>query len=115
MIKVRKDGDDFIVSLFQVNKLNTLFTGIIESELTDLLGMGSKKIYFDLNKIKFIDSSGFDMLLRLDLKARQNGTQFIICNIKDEVEELFSLMKIGDKINIEHKNLKSEPLFLEVD
>ena len=115
MIKIRKEKDETIVSLFQVKKLNTLFSGLVESQLAELVREDSNNIYFDLSGISFIDSSGFSTLLNITEMAKEYNKDFMLCNITDEVEELVSMLGIGNRFKIEHKELKSEPLMLEVE
>jgi len=115
MIKVRYEGEDVVVSLFQLNKLNTLFADSIEKQLTDLFEESFGKIFFDLSKIKFIDSSGFEMLLRVINLSKEKDTEFVLCNISEEVEELVNLLKIGNKLPIVHRKFQSESLLQEVE
>lgn len=115
MIKVRQERDELIISLFQISKLNTLFASTIERQITDLICESSKRIIFDLSRITFIDSAGFQMLLRITRRAQDCGCDFRLCNITDEVEELFNLLELGDKIIVEHRVLSTESLLLEVE
>lgn len=115
MIKYRKEGESMVASLYQLSKLNTLFTGMIESQLTEILCEERKTLYFDLEKIKFIDSAGFDMIVRISEKAQECGTEFILCNITEEVKELIQLLKLEEKLKFEQRQFNTEALLLEVE
>ena len=115
MIKVRYEGEAIIVSLFQVSKLNMLFTSVVEKQIVELFNENKKTVYFDLGKIKFIDSSGFEMLLRLVKISRETNREFLLCNITDEVEELVNLLKIDQELPIVHKKFDSESLMEEIE
>ena len=101
--------------MFQINKLNTLFIDHVEEGLRNLFRNDRVRVFFDLSNVKFIDSSGFQMLHRISEFAEKSGSEFILCNITDEVEELVNLMNIGDRLRFEHRDLRSEPILLEVE
>jgi len=115
MIKVRKDKEDYLVSLYQVDKINTLFTDRLGDQLKELVEEKDVKIYFDLSKIRFIDSSGFAMLKRIHRIADENSSEFILCNVREEVEELFKLLELQDYfINCKRK-IDREVILIEVE
>ena len=115
MIKVRKVEEGIYVSLFQLNKINTLFSGLLLEQLKELVEVSGDKIFFDLSEIKFIDSSGFEMLKRVNDISVLNSSEFILCNISQEVEELFNLMTLNGTFKTCKKELATEPLMLEVE
>ena len=115
MIKVRKVEEGIYVSLFQLNKINTLFSGLLLEQLKELVEVSGNKIFFDLSEIKFIDSSGFEMLKRVNDISVLNSSEFILCNISQEVEELFNLMTLNGTFKTCKKELATEPLLLEVE
>ena len=100
MLKIAKEESQYRVELFQVNKLNTLFSGIVKQQLRELVDEPGVSVIFNLKGIRFIDSSGFDVLLEISERASHSGSQFKLCNISDDVRELIVLMDLEGRFNI---------------
>jgi anti-anti-sigma factor len=115
MIKVRKEEDCYIISLYQIDKLNTLFIDSIEEQMENLVQQQNCKIYFDLSKIRFIDSAGFEMLKKTKNKADKNASQFILCNLSGEVKELIKLLNLENYFDTCERNIKQEMILVEVE
>ena len=115
MIKTRKVGSDIIISLFQLNKINILFSDLIGDQLKKLVEIPGSRILFDIQNIIFIDSAGFGMLIRIDEIARKNSSEFILCNISQEVVELFNLIDLQESLITSERNLVEESLLQEVE
>ena len=94
MLKIERDNSNFYVSFRQFRRLNTVISRTIEKQLLQLLETPATTLVFDLGGIQFIDSTGFDCLLKLEKKARENQCAFLLDNISPEVNELFHLMNL---------------------
>jgi anti-anti-sigma factor len=94
MLKIAKEESQCRVELFQVNRLNTLFSDLVKQQLTELVLENGAFVVFNLEGIRFIDSSGFDVLLEVSECARKHGSKFSLCNISDDVRELIILMEL---------------------
>ena len=94
MLKIVKKESQCIVELFQVNRLNTLFSDLVKEQLRELIDEPGAEVIFNLEGIRFIDSSGFDVLIEITDHAQENGSQFMLCNVTDEVRELILLLKL---------------------
>lgn len=94
MLKIAKEENQYRVELFQVNKLNTLFSELVKQQLIELVEEPGISVIFNLEGIHFIDSSGFDVLLEVSDRARVVGSKFSLCNISDEVRELLILLEL---------------------
>jgi anti-anti-sigma factor len=97
MLKIVKEENQFRVELFQVNKLNTLFSDLVKQQLLGLVEEPGNSVVFDLEDVRFIDSSGFDVLLDVSERARKAGSQFALGNISEEVRELIALTELEDR------------------
>jgi len=115
MIKVRKVREEFIVSLYQIEKVNTIFIDKIQEQLELLMKSSGAKVYFDLSKISFIDSSGFEMLKHINEIAGHNGSEFFLCNPTPEVEELLTLLELQNYFKTCKKSLKREMIEVEME
>jgi anti-anti-sigma factor len=59
-----------------------------------LISQPGIEVIFNLEGIRFIDSSGFGVLLEIAEKAGSNGNTFKLCNVTDEVKELIILLEL---------------------
>lgn len=115
MLKVQKTEDEYIVSLFQVNRLNTLFSEIVKGQLEELLSNPGNTVVFNLYGIRFIDSAGFNILKDSVQIAQQSGSEFKLCNIHDDVKELMLLVNMENFFQICDKEISEEKILLEMD
>ncbi len=99
MLKIAKEENQYRVELFQVNRLNTLFSDLVKQQLIELVEEPGVSVVFNLEDIRFIDSSGFDALLEVSECARMHGSQFSLCNISDDVRELLILLELEGRFD----------------
>ena len=98
MLKIVKEGSECRVELFQVNRLNTLFSELVKEQLKELVEEPGISVIFNLEGIRFIDTSGFDVLLRVTDHARLYGSEFKLCNLTDDVKELMVLLELEEEL-----------------
>jgi anti-anti-sigma factor len=115
MLKIAKEDKQYRVELFQVNKLNTLFSELVKQQLRELVDEPGVFVNFNLEGIRFIDSSGFDVLLEISERAFHSGSQFTLCNISDDVRELIVLMDLEGRFNISSCQQTREKILLVLD
>lgn len=96
MLKIAKEENQYRVELFQVNKLNTLFSDLVKQQLIELVEEPGNSVVFNLENVRFIDSSGFNVLLDVSERARKSGSQFALGNISEEVRELIALTELEE-------------------
>ena len=115
MLKIAKENNHYRVELFQVNKLNTLFSGLVKQQLMELVEESGASVVFNLDDIHFIDSSGFDVLLEVSNRARDFGSQFRLCNVTDDVRELLVLMELENSFEFASCIQTREKILLVLD
>jgi anti-anti-sigma factor len=115
MLKVQKSEKEYIVSLFQVNRLNTLFSDSVRSQLKELLTSPGNTVVFNLYGIRFIDSAGFSTLRDSKLLAEQSGSEFKLCNLHEDVKELLPLVNMENFFKVCEKEISEEQILLEMD
>ena len=115
MLKVAKEGGKYLVSLFQVSKLNTLFSELISQQLNDLVKVPGRKVIFNLDGVRFIDSAGFSTLLKATEISRAIGSEFMISNISPEVQELIDLMSLNGTLHITQGFEVKEKIIMEFE
>lgn len=115
MLKIAKEEEKYIVSLFNVNKINILFSELIQEQLSDLVSVPGRHIIFNLSGIRFIDSSGFSTLQLAAETSQARGSRFQLCNVGDEVKELLSETDVYNEFEILSSFEVQEKLELELD
>ena len=100
MLKIKRENNRFVVSFFEINRLNTTISRIIEKQLVQLLNENEAKILLDLKGIKFIDTSGFNTLHILKDTAIKYNSHLYLTNLSPEIEELFKLLEIENVFSV---------------
>jgi len=95
--------DDIVIVHFKedIKKFNALITEEAKKQLNALFDAPNTKLILSLKGIKYVDSSGFGVLLSL-MKTANNKYGFLkICDVSDEVMELFKLLQLHNIFDIE--------------
>jgi len=115
MLKIAKQGNQYRVELFQVDRLNTLFSELVKEQLRELIKEPGADVIFNLEGIRFIDTSGFEVLMEITESARQVGSQFKLCNVSDDVKELVILLELEGKFSFVNCENTREKILLVLD
>lgn len=115
MLKVQKADEEYIVSLFQVNRFNTLFSDLVKNQLEELLSNPGNTVVFNLYGIRFIDSAGFNTLKEAVLLSQKSGSEFKLCNLHEDVKELMTLVNMDNFFQVCEKDITEEKILLEMD
>jgi anti-sigma B factor antagonist len=100
MLKSEKINNIVVVSFEGVDRFNALISEPVKAELNNHFNKPNTKLAFNLQGIKFIDSSGFGVFLSAMKTANNNYGTFKICNISSEVMELFKLLQLHNVFEI---------------
>lgn len=103
MLETRNIDEIIVVKLKDTNRLNALITEPVKEGLLEFFNKPNANLIFDLQGIKFIDSSGFGVFLSAMKAANNNYGQFKICNVDEEVMELFKLLQLHHVFEIYDK------------
>ena len=93
-------NDIEVLSFDNVNKLNILIAQSLKEEVAQYLTKPNTKLVLDLAGIEYVDSSGFGALLSILRNAKNNDSQFKICNVSDDVMELVKLLQLHNVFEI---------------
>jgi anti-anti-sigma factor len=115
MLKVAKEGNRYKVELFQVNRLNTLFSGLVQEQLREMVDEPGVWVTFNLEGIRFIDTAGFQVLVDIADRAKRNGNEFRLCNVGDEVRELIILLELEGRFTFCECAHEEEKILLVLD
>ena len=89
-----------ILKFDNVSKLNILIAQSLKEEVAQYLTKANTKLILNLKGIEYVDSSGFGALLSILRNAKNNDSQFKICNISPEVLELVKLLQLHNVFDI---------------
>lgn len=63
--------------------------------VNELLEAGNHKFIIDLSDLKYMNSSGLNVLIQLLTKTRTNGGDSVICNVSKKVNDLLIITKLN--------------------
>ena len=72
-----------------------LISNEVQKRLSPFAEISGIIVNLDLSGINFIDSSGFSILLAILNTSKENGAEFKLSNINDEINELISVVKLN--------------------
>ncbi|MDK2843110.1 MAG: anti-sigma factor antagonist [Anaerophaga sp.] len=96
-LKVTRQNDMLIGTLEDTDRLHATIAPEVKAQLNSNLNKPEVNFILNLQKIKFIDSTGIGVLISALKTARQNNGNFYLTNVNKEVMDLLSLMKL-DKV-----------------
>ncbi|MBN1987958.1 MAG: STAS domain-containing protein [Bacteroidales bacterium] len=100
MLTVEKIGDVLIISFNDIDKLNVVVAQSIKSEANALVSEPNIKVILNLGALKYIDSSGFGVLLSILRICKSNNSQLRLCNINSEIMEVVKLLQLQTVFDI---------------
>ncbi|PLX14493.1 MAG: anti-anti-sigma factor [Marinilabiliales bacterium] len=100
MLKHETNNGIEILKFMDVSKLNILIAQSLKEEVAQYLTKANTKLILDLDGVEYVDSSGFGALLSILRNAKNNDSQFKICNISPDVLELVKLLQLHNVFDI---------------
>ena len=100
MLKHESNNGVEILEFDNVSKLNILIAQSLKEEVAQYLTKANTKLILNLTGVEYVDSSGFGALLSILRNAKNNNSQFKICNISPEVMELVKLLQLHNVFDI---------------
>lgn len=100
MLKHESKNGVEVLKFDNVSKLNILIAQSLKEDVAQYLTKANTKLILDLEGIEYVDSSGFGALLSILRNAKNNDSQFKICNISPEVMELVKLLQLHNVFDI---------------
>ncbi|MGC9375039.1 MAG: STAS domain-containing protein [Bacteroidales bacterium] len=100
MLKNETKNGVEILSFDNMNKLNILIAQTLKEEVAQYLTKPNTKLILNLEGIEYVDSSGFGALLSILRNAKNNDSQFKICNISSDVMDLIKLLQLHNVFDI---------------
>lgn len=75
-------------------------TGFLE-EVTKFIVSGKNRFILELSALKYLNSSGLNVLVNILTKARNAGGEVAVCNVSKKVTDLLVITKLDSIFHIE--------------
>ena len=76
-------------------------------EIETMITNGENKILLNLHELKYINSSGLNVLINILTKARKAGGDVAICCVNKKITELLVITKLDSIFNIKDNEEKA--------
>lgn len=102
MIHIDKNHENYVIASFAspVKKLDILVADKIRGLLQEVIAEGTPYLILDLEKILYIDSSGFGTIISLNNFAKNRDVGFLLCNLSEANMSLVKITKLQDILKI---------------
>ncbi len=105
MLELIEEQKGKITVLIQdTNRLTATLAPEMKLQLSDVLKKNGVQLTLDLSNIKYVDSSGFGILISALKTARQNNSSLILNDVQEDVMSLMKLMKLDQIFDIVTSN-----------
>lgn len=92
--------EKYVLIKLNENKLNSLISPQLKSELILSNSEGQRNIVLDLSNVKYSDSSGLSSLLVGHRICKNSDGSFILTGINDNIARLISISQLENILNI---------------
>ena len=92
--------DGVVIYELMEEKLTSLNAPVLKSELVVANAEGFKNMVVNLDKVKFVDSSGLSALLTGHRLCKEEKGIFALCGLNDTVKNLIIISQLEDALHI---------------
>lgn len=92
--------DNHAVVKIKVDKLDSIVSPLLKSELVVLNNEGVKNIILDLSSARYCDSSGLSSILVGNRLCKNAGGKFILSGLQDAVKKLIFISQLDSILHI---------------
>ena len=65
-----------------------------------IVAKGNPKVILHLKDLRYVNSTGLNVMIGMFTKARRNGGELIVVEVSDRVKELFLVTKLNTVFNV---------------
>jgi anti-sigma B factor antagonist len=95
-VRSGRDADGYVVGLS--GELDLAAVDLVAQEMERARASDATSIVLDLSKLEFIDSTGIQLLLKLDLDSRANGDRLRVTRSSRPVERVLRLTGVDARL-----------------
>ena len=100
ILEVETEERDGLVRIALRGELDLSTVGRVQEELERAESSRPPLIVLDLGSLSFLDSTGLRAIVTADQRARDQGRRVAIVRGPDSVDRVFSITKLGDRLEI---------------
>lgn len=90
-----KEHNAFYTFLLKGDLIDRLKADSLMNEIETLLAEGNTKLILDVVDLKYMNSSGLNVLISILTKVRKAGGELVIVNVSKKVNDLLVLTKLN--------------------
>ncbi len=75
--------------------------------LKTLVAGGTQKVFIDLQKVDYIDSSGIGVLINTAKLIRKQKGDIVMANVSDDIKSIFKVIKLEEFITIYNSEVEA--------
>jgi anti-sigma B factor antagonist len=94
-----KNGQYTLVKIAN-EKLDATISSELKALFVSLFQDGEKNLIFDMDSIRYCDSSGLSAILIANRLATEKSGSFVLCRLADHVAKLISISKLDTVLSI---------------
>lgn len=98
--EIEKTEELILISL-QGNLMGKEQAQLLLDEIDFFFNEGLKKIIIDLSEMRYMNSTGLNILINIFTQARNKGGEVVIANIPEKINQLLIITKLNSIFNIE--------------
>jgi anti-anti-sigma factor len=103
----RKEGEILVVYFQDVSIIDEARINSLGEELIELLGHGHDRIVVNFQNVSFMSSAMIGKLILFGKKCTTNKVKLRLCNINENVGQVFSLMNLDKVFQIDEDESNS--------
>ena len=89
-----------VASFDGINRFNAVVSQTVKEQINHYLSESGTKLIFNLEGIRFIDSSAFGALISNLKMAKQSNSVFKLCNLAPELKDIIFVMQLDTVFSI---------------
>src|SRR5277367_4205894 len=101
-LEVLEEGDVTVVNFIDRKILDEQNIQKIGEDLFELVdNLGRKKILLNFSNVEYLSSAALGKFITLNKKVQAASGKLILCNISDDIQEVFEITKLNRLFKIE--------------
>ena len=92
---------DVLVATLTATTISEYESGLVIEHVQKEAPHTKWNVVMDFDKVAFLSSPGITMILTLVHEARRGRGKFIICNLNEDIHEIFRMTKVEKSMAIE--------------
>jgi anti-sigma B factor antagonist len=111
-LEVEDIGDVTVVNFTDRKILDEQNIQVIGEQLFSLVDeVGRRKLLLNFANVEYLSSAALAKLITLNKKLQQVGGRLILCNISDQIYEVFEITKLNKLFNIHREEQEALQAF----